>query len=124
MRGSGDADGDPDLELTALNNRFLAQKLKLAALQSNERSENYEALSGAAFDEMSEIAWRAASLPAETASGLAIKARLLLAFAEDDPDDITSRLVQSLCSDVLDFADGGRQDIMTSGNISDRQDPT
>ena len=47
-----------------------------------------------------EAAWLAANSEAGDCNDLVIKSRILRSYAEDDPDDAVSSLVESLCSDI------------------------
>ena len=47
-----------------------------------------------------EAAWMAATNEARDCNDLVLKSRILKSYAEDDPDDAISALVESLCSDI------------------------
>jgi len=47
-----------------------------------------------------EAAWAAATSDARDSNDLVLKSWILRSYAEDDPDDVISTLVHSMCSDI------------------------
>ena len=47
-----------------------------------------------------EAAWMAATNEASDCNDLVLKSRILRSYAEDDPDNVISSLVDSMCSDI------------------------
>lgn len=52
-----------------------------------------------------QAAWSAAASEARNAHDLLLKARILERYAEDDPDDVVSALMHSICGDIARLAD-------------------
>lgn len=47
-----------------------------------------------------EAAWTAATCDAQDSNDLVLKSWILRSYSEDDPDDVISTLVHSMCSDI------------------------
>lgn len=57
-----------------------------------------------------QAAWSAAASEARNTHDLMLKARILERYAEDDPDDVVSALMLSICGDISRLVDTSRDE--------------
>lgn len=57
-----------------------------------------------------QAAWSAAASEARSTQELMLKARILERYAEDDPDDVVSALMHSICGDIARLGSARSED--------------